>query len=317
VKLSVLMPVKNGMPYLPEAVESILGQTFGEFELLIINNGSTDGTVEYLKTIRDTRLRVLSPGSIGLARSLNVGLSRARGEYVARHDADDRSAPDRFSRQVAFLDSNPGVDVLGTCVNFVDEDGSEVLDSWTQTIRDQQDPAQTPEQILASMPLTCCIAHGSVMMRTAVMVNAGGYNPATVPAEDYDLWLRLLPNHAIAKLPERLYDYRVHGDQSSGARRSEQQARTIEAKLRYVRRQVPSLPRPVRLVLPCDNYGATLFRKFGPAEGYDPAIRSSPVARGTDVVAVTDFSALPYYQQVLTATTDCRQFGNLFVCSQP
>lgn len=315
IEISVLMPVRNGMPFLPEAVQSILGQTLGDFELLVINNGSTDGTLDYLKTVRDARVRVLSPGNIGLARALNIGLAQARGEYVARHDADDRSAPERFARQVSFLDAHPEVAVLGTCVNFVGAGGSEVRDARTETVRTQQDPAQTPEQILAMMPLTCCVAHGSVMMRAAVAVKAGGYNPATVPAEDYDLWLRLLPHHAIAKLPERLYDYRVHDEQSSGARRSEQQARTIEAKLRYVRRQVPGLPRPVRLVLPCDNYGATLFRQCGPAEGYDPTIRASPVARGTDVVAVTDFSAIPYYQQVLTATTQCRQFGNLFVCS--
>lgn len=310
------MPVRNGMPFLPEAVESILGQTFSDFELLVINNGSTDQTVEYLRRVRDPRLHILSTGSVGLARALNIGLARAEGQYVARHDADDQSARNRFAKQVAFLDANPGVAAVATCVNFIDECGNEVADSWTQTIRDQQDPAQTPEQILAMMPLTCCIAHGSVMMRTAVALGMGGYNPATVPAEDYDLWLRFLPDYPIAKLPERLYDYRVHADQSSGARRSDQQARTIEAKLRYVRRQVPSLPRPVRLVLPCDNYGATLFRQFGPAEGYDPAIRASAVARGTDVVAVTDFSAIPYYKQVLSATTDCRQFGNLFVCSQ-
>lgn len=313
-RLSVLLPVRNGMPFLADAVESMLAQTFVDFELLVINNGSTDGTAGYLETITDPRLRVLAPGSIGLARSLNLGLAEAKGEYIARQDADDRSAPDRLARQAEYLDAHPEVAVLATCVNFIDQDGAEVNDRWTQTIREQQDPAQSPEQIVAMMPLTCCIAHGSVMMRTVVAVRAGGYNPATVPAEDYDLWLRLLPDHSIAKLPARLYDYRVHGDQSSTAARSEQQARTIEAKLRYVRRQVPELPRPVRLVLPCDNYGATLFRQYGPSEGYDPSIDASPVARGTDVVAVTDFSAIPYYQQVLTATTDCRQFGNLFVC---
>ncbi len=316
MRLSVLMPVRNGMPYLAEALDSILDQTFTDFELLVVNNGSRDGTIEHLRRRNDPRIRVLSPGNIGLARALNIGLAQAKGRYVARHDADDRSAPNRFARQVAFLDANPGTAVLATCVKFVDEHGDEVSDAWTATIREQQDPAQTPQQIFAMMPLTCCIAHGSVMMRTSVALGAGGYNPATVPAEDYDLWLRLLPDHAIAKLPDRLYDYRVHGDQSSSSRRSEQQARTIEAKLRYVRRQMPELPRPVRLVLPCDNYGATLFRKFGPAEGYDPSIRASPVARGTDVVAVTDFAAIPYYQQVLGATTDCRQFGNVFVCSR-
>ena len=93
----------------------------------------------------------------------------------------------------------------------------------------------------------------------------------------------------------------------------DQTARVIEAKLRYVRRQVPNLPRPVRLVLPCNDRGADIFRRVGPAEGYDPDIRASAVSSETDVVAVTDFSALPYYVSALAAANDYQQFGNLFV----
>ena len=151
------------------------------------------------------------------------------------------------------------------------------------------------------------------MMRTGVLLAAGGYDQATVPAEDYDLWLRLLPRHKLVKLPERLYTYRVHGEQSSTARRSEQMTRVVEAKLRYVRRRVPSLPDPVRLVLPCNDRGADLFRRVGPSEGYDPAIRANAASRVADVVAVTDFSKLPYYAMALAAASECRQFGNLFV----
>lgn len=311
--VSVLLPVRNGMPYLPEAIESLVNQTFGNFEIIAIDDGSTDGTATYLKGIGDPRVRVISPGGVGLAAALNAGLAEARGRYVARQDADDWSMRERFATEVAYLDAHPEIALVSTCADYIDEAGDLVDTPWTRIVRSQQDPAQTPEQILGMMPLTCCITHGSVMMRTDVLRAAGGYDQAMVPAEDYDLWLRLLPKHQLTKLPDRVYAYRVHREQSSSARRAEQVARVIEAKLRYVRRQVPSLPHPVRLVLPCNDRGADLFRRVGPSEGYDPSIQASAVSRMTDVVAVTDFSTLPHYALALASASDCRQFGNLFV----
>lgn len=315
--VSVLLPVRNGMPYLPEAIESLVNQAFGNFELIVIDDGSTDGTAAYLKTIGDPRLRVLSPGGVGLAAALNLGLGEARGRYIARQDADDWSLRERLATQVAYLDANPGVALVSSCAEFVDGAGNPIENAWTRTVRAQQDPAQSPDQILAMMPLTCCITHGSVMMRAEVLRAAGGYDQAMVPAEDYDLWLRLLPAQKLVKLPDRLYAYRVHDDQSSATRRADQMARVIEAKLRYVRRQVPGLPRPVRLVLPCNDRGADLFRRVGPLEGYDPAIRANAASRVADVVVVTDFSKVPYYAMALAAASDCQQFGNLFVRNQP
>ncbi|MGE3492219.1 MAG: glycosyltransferase family 2 protein [Vicinamibacterales bacterium] len=315
--VSVLLPVRNGMPYLPIAIESLLVQSFGDFEIIAINDGSTDGTAAYLAGLRDPRVRAISPGGVGLATALNTGLAEARGRYIARQDADDWSMPERFARQVACLDANPGVALVATCAGFVDGSGHPVDNAWTRTVRSQQDPAQTADEILAMMPLTCCITHGSVMMRAGVLRAAGGYDQAMVPAEDYDLWLRLLPGHQLVKLPDRLYAYRVHDEQSSTARRRDQMARVIEAKLRYVRRRVPNLPRPVRLVLPCNDRGAELFRSVGPSEGYDPAIRATAASRTADVVAVTDFSKIPHYAIALAAAAECRQFGNLFVRNQP
>jgi len=314
--VSVLLPVRNGMPFLPIAIESLFAQTFGDFELLAIDDGSTDGTAAYLRTLRDPRLRIISAAGAGLAAALNAGLAEARGRYIARQDADDWSMPERFARQVAYLDSHEEVTLVATCAGYVDGAGQPVDTAWTRTVRAQQDPAQAPDEILAMMPLTCCLTHGSVMMRTDALRGAGGYDQAMVPAEDYDLWLRLLPKHKLVKLPDRLYAYRVHDEQSSAARRADQVARVIEAKLRYVRRQVPGLPRPVRLVLPCNDRGADLFRRVGPAEGYDPGIRANAVSRVADVVVITDFSKVPYYAMALAAAAECQQFGNLFVRNQ-
>jgi glycosyltransferase involved in cell wall biosynthesis len=316
--ISVLLPVRNGMPYLPAAVDSVLGQTWGDFELIVIDDGSTDGTANYLQGVIDPRLRVVESDEPGLAGALNTGLALARAPRVARQDADDRSAPERFARQMAYLDAHPEVTVVATCAEFVDHDGRSVENAWTSTVRRQQDPSETPDQIRSLMPLTCCITHGSVLMRADAVRACGGYDAATVPAEDYDLWLRLLPDHQIAKLPARLYEYRVHPAQSSALRRRDQTASVIAAKLRFLRRQVPWLPRPARLVLPCDDRGAALFREVGPSEGYEtkPAERSW-WRDSTDVVVVTDFSALPRVAAADTIRADYAQFGNMFVRRRP
>jgi glycosyltransferase involved in cell wall biosynthesis len=306
----VVLPVRDGLPFLPAAVSSVLRQSLADLELIVVDDGSRDGTDRYLADLDDARLRVIRSPGRGVADALNAGLAAARGRYLARQDADDRSAPDRFARQVAWLDAHPSVAVLATCARIVDEADRPVDDEWTRTVARQQDPAQSPAAIRELMPLTCCITHGSVMARTHVLRSAGGYDAATVPAEDYDLWLRLLPGHDFAKLPERLYDYRVHATQSGARRREEQTARVIEAKLRFVRRQVPALPTPARLALPCADRGAALFRRYAPREGFlaEAAGGESPA----DVVAVTDFGAVERFAGELRPR-GYRQFGNLFV----
>lgn len=306
-RVSVVLPVHNGMPFLPAAIGSILGQTFTDFELIVVDDGSTDETRRFLGSLHDPRVRVLSPSARGLANALNAGLATARGEYFARHDADDRSAPGRFDRQVALLDTRPEIAVVATCATYINALDHTVDDAWTRVVRSQQDPAQTPEAIRTLMPLTCCLTHGSVMMRTAVIREAGGYDPATVPAEDYDLWLRLLPAYQFAKISERLYDYRVHAGQSGEMRREEQTARVIEAKLRFLRRRIPGLPRLARIELPCHDRGAALFRQYGPNEGFVLAEGGG----AADVIAVTDFSQVGHYA-VRLAPLGYQQFGNLF-----
>lgn len=312
-EVSVLLPVRNGMPFLPVAIESLLNQTFSDFEVIAIDDGCTDGSSEYLRGLGDRRVRVLTPGGAGLASALNAGLAVARGRYIARQDADDWSAPDRLARQVAWLNDRSDVGVLATAASFVDDRGAPVDSAWTRTVHEQWDAALAPEQIAGLMPLTCCIFHATVLAGTALLRAAGGYDQATVPAEDYDLWLRLLPRHRFARLPERLYTVRLHAGSSSLVRRVEQTARVIEAKLRYVRRQVPGLPWPVRLVLPCDDRGADIFRRVGPSLGYDPATHAGASPTSAEVVAVTDFASLPGYTSTLAATSAYQQFGNVFV----
>ncbi len=311
--VSVLLPVRNGMPYLPAAIGSVLRQTFRDFELLVIDDGSNDGTASYLTGVTDARMRVVTAPTAGLASALTAGLAEARGRYVARQDADDWSALDRLARQVAWLDRRPDVDVLATPASFVDERDAPVESAWTQAVRARWDAAVTPDEIAALMPLTCCIFHATVMARTAILRDAGGYDQATVPAEDYDLWLRLLPAHRFARLAEPLYTVRVHAASSSAIGRATQLERVIEAKLRYLRRQVPELPWPVRLVLPGHDRGAEVFRRVGRALGFDAAMPSEGDASGVEVVAVTDFTALPAFAAAVAASGGVARYGNLFV----
>lgn len=304
--VSVLLPVRNGLPYLEAALASVLAQRFTDFELLIVDDGSTDGTRDLLRELTDPRVRLFTTGGAGLAAALNLGLAQARGAYLARHDADDWSAPERLERQWQWLERHRDIDVLATAASFADAQGAPVDSAWTRAVHAQWDAALTPDAIAALMPLTCCLFHATVMARTDVLRAAGGYDQATVPAEDYDLWLRLLPRHRFARLPERLYTVRTYSESFSARRRDDQLARVIEAKLRALRRWYPSLPSPARLALPFDDRGAAVFRDRGPALGFVP-VANDVVA---DVVAVTDFRAL---EREAARLTGYAPVGNLFV----
>lgn len=312
--ISVILPVRNGMPYLPRAIDSILTQTWTDFELLVIDDRSVDQTRAYLTTIDDARVRVLRPDTGGLADALNTGLRAARAPYLARQDADDWSSRHRLASQMAWLLEHPGVDILATAVDFVDATDAAVADAWTERIRAQWDVATTPTEIAALLPLTCCLFHATVMTRTDLLRRAGGYDPAMVPAEDYDLWLRLLPHARFARHARALYTVRVHEASSSARRRDDQIDRVITAKLRHLRRVCPGLPRRASLALPCAGRGAHLFQRIAPREDFVVTGPDGGRAWATaDVVAVTDFSALDHHAAALTVDDRYRQVGNLFV----
>jgi glycosyltransferase involved in cell wall biosynthesis len=287
-RVSVLLPVRNGMPWLPAALDSVWRQTFTDFEVLVVDDGSTDGTAAELTRHTDPRLRVLPTSGVGLARALNHGLAHARGTLVARHDADDLSHPERFVRQVAFLEAHPDVDVLASVADYIGADGAAIDSDWVRTVRRQHDAATTPEQIARLMPVTCCITHGSVMMRAAVVRGAGGYRHSYVPADDYDLWLRLLPRYRLAKLPDPLYCYRLHADQLGARARDRQTYHAIRAKLQWLRRVEPGLPVDARLAASGSTPGDDLYTRAAPEAGFAPVGPDDD----WDVLALTDFARL-------------------------
>jgi hypothetical protein len=185
-KLSVIMPVYNGAPFLDQAVASILGQTFPDFELVILDDGSEDATPSLLRecAAKDARISVVSGGRRGLVATLNDGLRRARADIVARMDADDVAYPERFARQYARISGAQDLWVLGTRWDVIDAKG-----------RRRAGPASIPTTayaVAATMPRSNAVHHPTVMMRRDRILELGGYRAAYLHAEDYDLWLRVI-----------------------------------------------------------------------------------------------------------------------------
>ena len=207
--ISVLMPVYNAAPYLAEAIQSILAQTWVDFEFLIINDGSTDGSAAVIDGFarQDQRVKVLHQENRGIVEALNQGLSLARGRYIARMDADDISLPERFARQIAFLDANPSVAICGSaCRKFYLGRAHGVIPV-----------AINPAEISARLLFRASIVHPSVMMRRdAVVRGQFNYRAGYPHAEDFDLWQRMAESNRIANLPDVLVLWRVHGTQSTG-----------------------------------------------------------------------------------------------------
>ncbi len=213
-KVTVLMPVYNGAKYLRESIASILNQTFTDFEFLIIDDGSTDQSVEIITSYNDSRIRLLrNQTNLKLIATLNMGLEYARGEYVARMDCEDISLPERLSKQVAFMEANPGVGVCGTWV--------EVFGTSHGFIKH---PTQSDE-IKANLFFDNFLAHPTVMLRTSFFNKFGlRYDPEHLHAEDYGLWVKCSFLFPVANIPEVLLQYRMTPTsigQTSGNRQRE------------------------------------------------------------------------------------------------
>ena len=207
-KVSVLLPVYNGMPYLPAALESLLAQDFTDFEVIAIDDGSSDDSGRYLDSCDDPRVRVVHQENHGLGATLNIGLALSTGEYVARQDQDDVSMTNRFACQVSYLDSNRRCGLLGTWATIWSEDNP--------TSRAIRHPTTNAElQVLGLFDAR--FVHSSVMARRSDIIGAGGYPtaPNRNPPEDFDLWSRMARRCEVANLPQTLLTYREVGTSMS------------------------------------------------------------------------------------------------------
>jgi len=203
MRVSVILPIFNAEKYLSEAVRSILNQTYPDFELLAIDDGSTDNSLKILKSFEDSRIIIIQNNqNIGLIRTLNKGLELAKGEYIARMDADDISMPMRFEKQVDLLDNNPDIGVCSTWLEFFGDNN--------ETIKFPVDHKEIYFRFLLGVQ----VGHANSMIRRDLIKKLNiSYDLNFIHSEDTNLWVNLLPHTHFANIPEVLYHYRKYDEQ--------------------------------------------------------------------------------------------------------
>ncbi len=227
VPVTVLMPVYNARRYLLAALRSILSQDFKDFELLVVNDGSTDGSEGLLTVVNDPRVRILHQEHGGIVSALNRGLAEARGELIARMDADDIAVPRRLGLQARFMDANPDVHLLGSRFVYIDARG--------RTLYSPNWPTKDAE-IRRTLPVFNCFTHPTVMFRKASVLALGGYRQELQYQEDYDLWLRLIEQRSAAQLEDMLLYYRLSRASISFENRH-QQSTVLDGMVKELSRQ--------------------------------------------------------------------------------
>ena len=250
-KVSVLLCVYNGAAHLRQALDSIFAQTLRDFELIAVDDGSTDTTPEILRGCADPRLVVLTQPNLGLTHSLNRALGLARGEYIARQDADDISEPARLEKQAAFLDAHSDIALVGAGTRVVDEAG--------RALREYRYPADDAGLRAALLSRFNPLPHSSVTFRREVAISLGGWDERFMKSQDYEFYLRLIEGHRIASLPEPLITLRYTPGSlfSSGDEKGEQlQYALLAHALAAVRRRRPDLVPPRGQSLPVEKFRA-------------------------------------------------------------
>ncbi|MGH7156963.1 MAG: glycosyltransferase family 2 protein [Candidatus Saccharimonadales bacterium] len=204
--VSVVMTVYNGERYLAEAIDSILSQTFTDFEFLIVDDGSTDKTSSIIQSFADPRIILIKHKNIGVAASCNKAIQKAKGTYIARQDADDVSMSNRLEAQVILLNENSDIHLVGSNIKLVDKKLNFMSYSNLLT---------HPDDLHLGLVFSNQIAQGAVMTRKQTLIEAGLYDPAFSITHDYDLWARIAHSHKLMNLKDYLYIYRVHEESLS------------------------------------------------------------------------------------------------------
>lgn len=202
-KISVIMPAYNTEKYIGEAIESILNQTFSDFEFIIIDDRSSDGTVDVVKSYNDNRIRFhQNEKNMGVAATLNRGLDLATGDYIARMDSDDISMPERFEKQIQYMENHPDCAACGTDIKLFGAQWGNFFHS------------STPEQLRVDLFFASSLAHPTVMIRSAVIHNDFfRYDETLNGVEDYDLWYRISNRYQLGNVCQILLMYRIHPNQ--------------------------------------------------------------------------------------------------------
>ncbi len=244
-QISVLMAVHNGIPFLEETINSILGQTLPDFEFIIVNDSSNDGSVDLINqyALIDKRIKLIhNTQEKGLANSLNIGLRASNNKIVARQDADDISYPDRLEKQVSYLNKHSDVSVLGSWAKLINKDGVDLGKIRKVEINEEMIPWE--------MLFSCPLIHPSVIFRKKDILKVGGYSSDFPDAEDFELWSKLCFDHyKIRNIPETTICYRIHDEQVTKKSRSTQ----ISSSIKIITQNLIKLglPRPSNTDVVC------------------------------------------------------------------
>jgi len=227
-KISVIMPVFNCEKYLDESINSILNQTYRDFEFFIINDGSTDNSEKIIKNYqkKDDRINLLTQNNQGVTKSLNKGIRNCRGKYVARMDADDICAPKRFELQLEYLEKYPNTDIVGCMVSLISEKG--------KVIRSLDDLPLEDYQIKWNLIFGTPLIHPTLMIRRRVFEDIGHYDQSLNVAQDIEFWRRLSHHIKFYNIPQRLFDLRIHKESTSSLFRNEQESIRNKSLVQYV-----------------------------------------------------------------------------------
>jgi len=226
MKLSVVLPVYNAEKFVAKAVQSVLDQTYKDFELIIINDGSRDSSLEIIQSFKDPRIRLIDQENQGLAKTLNIGLKLAKGDYIARMDADDICLKHRFQEQITYLKKHPDIGLLGTAVEIIDENDKHLSyhapyighSKLVQFMNEKGNPFK----------------HPTVMFKKDLAVECGGFNEQIGKYfEDYFLWNLIAEKAKVENLPKVLLKYRM----SSGSIMSTLKSRELDQLVLQVIKQ--------------------------------------------------------------------------------
>lgn len=231
--ISVIMSVYNGMPYLKDAVKSILNQTFKDFEFIIVDDASNDGSHQYLKVIKDKRIKIITnKKNLGLAASLNKALEVSKGAYIARMDADDVSYTDRLETQLNFLIKNPKIDLCGSWVTLINNDGEEVGVH-------KKNPLGS-EKIKKMLGIYPAIIHPTFFARRRFFINSGGYKNEFDGAEEYELLYRVKDKFTYANISKKTLYWRLRNDRRSMKMMDKMHALDMKIKSIYLKKYGPN-----------------------------------------------------------------------------
>jgi len=227
-KISVVMSVFNEKKYLEKAIKSIINQSFSNFEFIIIDDGSADGSAEMLDdwAKEDKRIKIIHQKNIGLTKSLNKGIKIARGKYIARMDADDISMPTRLEKEINYLKKNPKTVLVSSFVKIIDEKGHEI---------GELTPAVTYDKIKKMSIFSCQIYHSSSMFGKKIFEKIGGYNEKYIYAQDIELWFKFMKAYQVANIPEFLLLWRKSPKGIGVRKRRDQEKFDRKAKMEAIR----------------------------------------------------------------------------------